>query len=289
MSHILEIDLLRSFVAVAETGSFTQAADRIHRTQSAISMQIKKLEDQLGVSLFNRTSRQVFLTPKGELLLSKAKEILKLHRETVHLIMNSDMSGRVVLGIPDDFAHKFLPPILARFSRTNPYVEVDVVCACSTDLIPQVQKGNIDIAIVASETEGLGAIEAFTERGVWVVDENYGPHLSEPIPLAVFEKGDGLRLAAEKSLKRIGKPYRIAYSSASIAGIQAVISAGLAVGAISESSVLPSMHILTETDGFPDLPDTVFSLLLAPAKDDPALFRLRDHILESLSAISHYT
>src|SRR5215813_54593 len=148
MTALIDIDQLRTFIAIAETGSFTRAAEVVHKTQSAMSMQMKRLEERLGRSMFARDGRASKLSEDGERLLAYARRIVKLNVEALAAFSDAELTGRVRLGVPDDYADRYLPEIMARFSRAYPSVELTVVCEPSIALIEQIDANEIDLAIV---------------------------------------------------------------------------------------------------------------------------------------------
>src|SRR5919112_1574799 len=145
MTILLDVDQLRTFIAIAETGSFTKAADIVHKTQSAVSMQMKRLEERVGKTIFERDGRLSKLTEDGERLLDYARRIVRLNTECIASFNESELVGRVRLGLPDDYADRYLPEILARFSRSNPRAEVTVVCEPTPNLIERIQHGDLDL------------------------------------------------------------------------------------------------------------------------------------------------
>ena len=148
MSVLLDIDQLKTFIAIAETGSFTKAAEVVHKTQSAVSMQMKRLEERAGRPIFARDGRASRLTDEGDRLLDYARRIIKLNNEAIASLTSAELSGRVRLGVPDDYADRYLPEIMARFSATHPNVELTVVCDPSTDLVDRIDTGDLDLAII---------------------------------------------------------------------------------------------------------------------------------------------
>src|SRR3954452_5314139 len=158
MTHMLDIEQLRTFVAIAETGSFTRAGDIVHKTQSAVSMQMKRLEERIGRSVFERDGRDSRLTDDGERLLDYARRILRLNVECLSSFADAELAGRVRLGVPDDYADRYLPEILARFSRSNPKVEVTVVCDPTPMLADRIQTSDLDLAII-THVESRGPAE----------------------------------------------------------------------------------------------------------------------------------
>jgi DNA-binding transcriptional LysR family regulator len=273
-------ELLRSFVAIAETGGFTAAAGRVHRTQSAVSMQIKRLEEGLGRALFAREGRTVALTRDGELLLAHARRILHAHQEALAAFDREALAGEVTVGAPDDYASTFLPRILARFAATHARVHVNVVCQASVELMRRLADRAVDLALVSQGSGERGGTVVLREPIVWVTSSRHRVHEQEPLPLALFEPGCAFRRAATESLAASGRAARVAYTSLSIAGVHAALEAGLAVGVLLRSSVRPGLRILDERDGFPPLPESGIVLLRASREPSPLVDRLEEAILE---------
>ncbi len=280
MLHTIDHELLRTFVAIVDHGGFTRAAQAVNRTQSAVSMQIKRLEeDVIQRPLFERQGRQMHLTSEGTTLLGYARRILALQGEALNMLREPDMVGRVRIGVPDDFVMRFLPGILKSFSQTWPLVDVEVQCAPSSELLGR-QQGSLDLSIVTREVgQEIGTILR-REETVWVVAESHPVHHQSPLPLALFEEPCFCRRHACNALTRAERQYRIAYSSPSLATLQAVVGAGLAVSALMKSLVTPGMRVLDETDGLPPLPDGSIVLLRSPEATSPAVDGLAQHIVE---------
>jgi DNA-binding transcriptional LysR family regulator len=282
MLHTLEPELLRSFVAIAEGGSFTAAARRVHRTQSAVSMQIKRLEEQLGRELFRRDSRAVTLTPDGETLLGHARRILRAHQEALAAFDREALAGEVAIGAPDDYASTFLPRILARFGETHPRVQVNVVCRPSVDLLGCLAEGSVDMALVTQGSGEAGGVVVHREPLAWITSAGHRAHEQDPLPLAVFHHGCCFRRAAVERLIRVGRPARIAYTSMSVAGIYAALDAGLAVSVLLRSNLRPGLRALAEAEGFPPLPEVGVTVQRSAAARAGAevLDRLERHIVD---------
>ena len=278
MLATLEPELLRSFVAIAETGSFTAAAHRVHRTQSAVSMQIKRLEELLGRELFAREGRSVGITRDGELLLSHARRILHAHLEALAAFDREQLAGEVTIGAPDDYASTFLPRILARFAEGHARVHVNVVCHASVDLIRLLADRAVDLALVTQGSGERGGTVVLREPLVWVTSATHRAHEQVPLPLALFEPGCAFRRAATESLAAAGRPARVAYTSLSIAGIHAALVSGLAVGVLLRRNDRPGLRILDRRDGFPPLPES--GIVLQRASNDPS--PLVDHLEDAI-------
>lgn len=286
MQFLLESDVLRTFLAIAESGSFSSAADAVGRTPSAISMQMKKLEEQLDRSLFTKRGRGIALTPDGEELVSYARRLLRINEEAVAHFTQPDLEGEVRIGTPDDFATRFLPIALSRFSRAYPKVQVEVVCDLSVKLIPYLQKGRLDMTLI-SQTGTLNHIGRGTliwrEPLVWAVYEDGVAMRKRPLPLALSPRSCSWRASALKALDDADIDYRIAYTSAHHAGQQAAIMADLAVSPMPWSLIEPPLRSVEEGEGLPTLEDYEVRLLRAPANKDPVLDTLAAHIIESFS------
>src|SRR4051812_4209756 len=168
MAVLLDIDQLRTFIAIAETGSFAKAADAVFKTQSAVSMQMKRLEERIGKGIFERDGRASKLTEDGERLLDYARRIVKLNMDAVNAFTETELTGRVRLGVPDDYADRYLPEIMARFSQSNPRVEVTIVCEPTPMLVDRILASDLDLAII-THVEHKGPAEFIRhERLLWV-------------------------------------------------------------------------------------------------------------------------
>ena len=275
----LDLDLLKTFIAIADTGSFTRAADDVGRTQSAVSMQIKRLEDIVGRSLFARDGRQNRLTVHGEKLLDYARRIVKLSDEAVMAFTKPELTGTVRFGTPDDYADRFLPEILARFARTHPLVQVDVDCRSSDALVQLVRRGELDVSLITSEYGGTGTETVRTEPLVWVVSQRHCPHLQPVLPVALSEAGCAWR---KMTMEALDRPYRIAYASNNSNAVNAAVLSGLAVGVVPQICFRPAMRMLTEEEGFPPLGEFNIGLVRSPGKSSSAVEALASHVKESL-------
>jgi DNA-binding transcriptional LysR family regulator len=286
MTALLDIDQLRTFIAIAETGSFTKAAEVVNKTQSAVSMQMKRLEERIERPIFARDGRASRLTEDGTRLLDYARRLVKLNVETVAAFSDAALSGRVRLGVPDDYADRYLPEIMARFSRAYPSVELTVICEPSVDLLERIDANEIDLAIVTN-CESKRAAETFRrERLLWVTSSRHAIHLEERLPLALGRPSCTWRRTAIERLESIGRPYRVLYSSSNAGAVAAAVLAGLAVTVLAESGLRPGMRVLTAADGFPELPSCRVGLV-RNAHDSSALAdALAEHIISSLDNLS---
>lgn len=276
----LPVDLLQTFVAVADAGGFTKAAEAVNRTQSAVSQQIKRLEEELGRELFVRQGRNIRLSAHGETLLPHARRILHAHDEVYAALAQPDMTGLVRLGAPDDYAMYFLPKILARFSEAFPFVQVEVRCEPSSALLPALARGELDLVVAScTGSSDPGRVIGY-EPLVWATSAHHIIHEQTPVPLAVFQQGCLFRHWATNALRAIRREYRIAYSSASINAIQAAVSAGLAVAPIGVHSLPPGSRVLQEDEGFPLLPTASVNLHRNPESRSEVVDCLAEHVTE---------
>jgi DNA-binding transcriptional LysR family regulator len=286
MTALIDSDQLRTFMAIAETGSFTRAADVVHKTQSAVSMQMKRLEERLGRPIFARDGRSSKLTEDGERLLDYARRIVKLNVEVLAAFSDAELTGRVRLGVPDDYADRYLPEVMARFSRAYPGVELTVICEPSIDLSRRVEANDLDLAIV-TDCDGTRPSETFRrERLLWVTSNRHPTHLEAPLPLALGRPTCCWRRAAIECLASIGRPYRVLYSSANAGAVAAAVLSGLAISVFPESGLRTGMRVLNPGDGFPELPSCRVGLVRNPHEQSPLAEAFAEHIISSLDNLS---
>jgi len=286
MNSLLDIDQLRTFLAIVETGSFTRAAEIVHKTQSAVSMQMKRLEERLERPIFARDGRASKLTEDGERLLDYARRIVKLNVEALAAFSDFALTGRVRLGVPDDYADRYLPEIMARFSRAYPGVELSVICEPSLELIERIAANELDLAIITN-CEPSQPVESFRrERLLWVASNRHTTHREEPLPLALGRPSCKWREAAIEALERMGRPYRVLYSSGNAGAVAAAVLAGLAVSVFPESGLRPGMRVLGASDGFPELTSCRVGLLRNPHQPSALADALSEHIISSLDNLS---
>lgn len=291
----LDADLLRVFVLIAEGHSFTQAATLVGRTQSAVSMQIKRLEEQLDQALLVRgKGGTVDLTPHGSFLLARARQILALNDEVMATFRAPLIAGTVRLGTPDDYALAYLPSVLKRFAETHPAVQVEVRCSPSEDLVVALRAGELDLSLVSDglHPPGWSAVPLWRGPLVWVTSKRFAPHLQDPLPLALADRDRLLAAerdcewarAAVQALERAGRRYRVAYTSASQIGTHAPVLAGLAVTVSSMSWLPDGLRPVRPDEGLPPLPDFSLLLLKARVPRQPVTDALAAHIEASVRA-----
>jgi len=277
---MLDLELLRSFVSVVDAGGFTRAGERVHRTQSTVSQQIKRLEDDLGQQLLNRDAKEITPTEAGERLLSYARRLLSLAEEARDVVTRSHQDGAVRLGIPEDFAAYRLTRLLASFARARPGLRLDVRADQSLNLKRDLDRGDLDLALLKREAGGKGAIAVWPERVYWVNSKNHPCNAkAESVPLIFFPSGCLYRTRAIHAIEAAGRRWHMAYTSSSLAGIQAAVAAGLGLSILSEISIGADHHKLTAKDGFPPIDKTELALIAGSAAS-PATLRLADKLAE---------
>jgi DNA-binding transcriptional LysR family regulator len=286
MNGVLDLDQLRTFVAIAESGSFTRAAEVVHKTQSAVSMQMRRLEERIGKPIFTRDGRMSKLSDDGERLLGYARRMLSLSNETIAAFDETELTGTVVLGTPDDYADRFLPEILARFARSNPRVEVTVMCEQSTLLADRIRSADVDLAIVTA----CGDFDAEVIRQeplLWVTSAAHHTEQEDVVPLALSRAPCMWRTAGLDALTGVGRKYRVRYTSGNSTAISAAVLAGLAVTVLAESALRPGMRVLSEAEGFPRLPTCEIGIIRSWNKpNSPVVDKLAEHIVSSLDNLS---
>lgn len=236
MPH-LDSHLLRTFLAVAEAGSVTAGAERIGRSQSAVSIQLAHLEEILGAPVFDRHGRGVTLNDTGADLLSTARDVVAALDRTVKETRGKAISGKLRIGIPDEHGRDRIAAIVASFARENPNVELFVHCGLSARFGAALANGELDLAVHEVETLGPGMTRLRDEPIRWVGSRSRSVHELDPLPVALFDRACWWRDASLAALQRCGRSYRIAFASESMTGVAAAVDAGIAVGTLGESIV----------------------------------------------------
>jgi DNA-binding transcriptional LysR family regulator len=283
--HLIDIDQLKTLMAIADAGSFTKAADQVFKTQSAVSMQMKRLEEHIGRAVFMKDGRGVRFTEDGHRLLDYARRIVRLSQEAVTSFADEKLIGRVRLGVPDDYADRYLPDILASFTKANPRVEVTVICEPTPTLLECIDDGCIDLAIIThAQNRRVGEIIRH-EPLMWVTSARHQVEQEEVLPLALGRPTCGWRRAAIERLESIGRAHRVLYASWNSSAVGAAVLAGLAVGILPESAVRHGMRVLSAQDGFPPMPTVRIGLVRGRAENMLLAEALAHHIRESLANI----
>ncbi|RBP16491.1 DNA-binding transcriptional LysR family regulator [Roseiarcus fermentans] len=280
---MLDTDQLRSFLAIVDTGSFTKAADRVHKTQSAVSMHVRRLEEQLGCALFVKQGRGTRLTAEGESLIDFARRIVHIEAGAVAALSRKGLRGAVRLGIPDDYAETYLAAILGRFTRKHPMVEVSVACEGSPELAQQVSVGALELALV-TDHPGLHGFELLHEQPlVWAASERFHVDAGAPIPLALGAVSCLWRREADDALAEAERQTRGLVFSKNFSAIGAVVRAGLAATTLPESMVGEGLRMLGPEEGLPPLPPTRMGLIHAAGHPSEETKALANAIRETIS------
>lgn len=279
----LDLDLVRAFVTIAEARSFTRAAQRLGRTQSAVSLQVRRLEDRLRAQLFVRDPRSVTLTLEGEALLPQARRLLRVNDEIVAGLEEAEIEGEVRFGAPEDIATTYLPEILAAFARSHPRVALEVVCDFTLNLQARFDQGALDLALIKREPAGPDAgVRVWREPLVWAAADREVLERDPVMTLAVSPPPDVYRRRALTALEACGRAYRIGFTSPSLAGLHAALRAGLGVTVLPLEMAPSDMVILGGEDGLPVLPDAEIALIRARTALPRAAALLGDFVLHAL-------
>lgn len=264
---VLDSELLKTFVAIAESGSFNRAATLVFKTPSAVSMQMKRLEEVLNTTMFLREGRSISLTRDGESLLSYARRILQLQDEAVAKFICPTNEGTVRLGTPDDFALRLLPNILARFNHTHPKVQVEVHCEPSSTLIKRLEAKQLDMTLITlghAFAPKMDTTMVFREPLVWMGLDEGDAFARRPLPLALSAGDCAWRSMALDALDKADIEHWVAYSSQHHAGQQAAVMADLAIAPLPANLGKPPYRVLGPKEGLPDLGDYEVALMRAP-------------------------
>lgn len=272
---------LKSFIAIAETGAFSQAADMVGRTQSAVSLQIKRMEESLGCLLFERTSRSVKLTEQGEIFLGYAKRIIELQREVYSRLKEPDIEGEIRLGTPEDFATHYLPEVLATFRKHHPRVQLNVSCDLTLNLLKGFEQDGFDVILVKRDPKMVkSGIQVWREPLVWAAADHYA--LEHPLSLVLSPQPCIYRARALAALDRAKKPWHISYTSPSLAGTLAAVRAGLGITVLPANMLPAGIHSI-RTKKLPELVDAEIALLKR-AELSKAAEMLAEHIVHSMES-----
>lgn len=284
MSYNLDTALLKSFIKIAETGSFTQAAEIVGRTQAAISLQIKRLEEVVGKTLLERANKKVTLTADGETMVAYARRMLAISQELKNRFDEPDIEGELRLGTPEDFATAYLPQVLARFARSHPHTQLNVQCDLTLHLQEGFDRGEYDIVLLkqkpATITEG---VMVWHKPLVWV-SGGIVPEEDTVLPLVLAPQPCVYRKYAFESLDKVHRQWRVVYTSPSLAGTIAAVKAGLGVTVLPKDMVPEGLSVLEPENGLPELPHTEMTLLLRDNLSKAATM-LAKHIIRSLEKV----
>ncbi len=279
----LPMSLLRSYVTILDAGGFTRAAETVGRTQSAVSLQVKRLEELLGAALLDRSTHRLRPTEEGKKLYGYARRILALNDEAISYCSSAEVSGPVRFGAPNEFAASLLPEILGRFAQSHREVALDVTFDLSKNLLMRMDKAEFDLVIALhDDAKDKSGTKISSEALVWVCSPDHDPHDRVPVPLVAAPKPCIYRSTMITALDKIGKAWNIGYTSASYSGIVAGVRAGLGVTVLAQSTVPSSVRILTARDKFPRLRSVEVRLHHLERPLSNAVSRFSDYILAGI-------
>ncbi len=275
----LQIEYLRTFVTLAETKNFTKAGVQVNLSQSAVSMQIKRLETEVGQKLFDRIGKTVKLTTEGNILINYAMRIIREHDEAVAALTTPNLEGHIRFGSPEHYTAGVLPDLLARFSKSYPDVTVEMRCENSDVIKDRVDKGTLDLGICTQLSEG-GQIIAH-DPVVWVTSPEFVLQKHKPLALATFEEDCIFRTWALEALEKSGIEHRIVYVSRSISGLLDAVKSGFAIAPVIKSNVPPELRIAGIEDGLPVMPVSNIALHKSKMVSSEIIECFADHVIKS--------
>ncbi|TAU49977.1 LysR family transcriptional regulator [Rhizobium ruizarguesonis] len=285
---IFDLDVLRTFSTGMELGNFAKAAERLGRSTSAVSAQLKKLEEQAGTPIFRKVGRGLALTDAGETMLGYARRLLELNDEAAAAVHSVELEGWVRLGLQEDFGETLLPDVLGRFARAHPKVRIEARVVRNAELLERVTSGKLDLALAWSDGTLTAHCERIGEVPMRWIGPSEGPPgwqaaSGEPMPLASLEAPCLLRSAATKALDEAGISWRLAFVSPSLGGLWAATAAGLGLTIRTPIGLPAKVRPLAPgTIGLPDLPKLGLVLHRAEAEPQPAAARLAELVLQSV-------
>lgn len=277
------MELLRTFVTVADLRGLTKAGDVLGRSQPAISLQIKRLEEFLGSKLLETKGRNLALTEEGQTLAVYARRILALNDEALSRFAHSTVTGAIRVGIPHDFAVAFLQKMLTAFSRDQPDILLEIHCDVSSHLLAALRHERLDVVVALRDEETQQYLErSWVKRLLWVAAADSDVPLRDPVPLVAHPEGDAYRNRMVHALNKAQRPWQIVFSGPGISGLQNAVLSGLGVSVLTERTLLDGMRVLTTRDGFPALPDIDVGLYCRQARLAKTGQRLVDYLVKCI-------
>jgi len=275
----LDINLLRSLIAFADTGSCDGAARVVHKTQSAVSIHLKRLEEIVGQPLFDKAGRRLRLNRDGQDLLSYARRMLQLHSEALGRFGADEFAGAIRVGLPDDYVPVLLNSLLSEFAAAYPKAQFDLHCAPSAELRPMLADNQLDLAVLSAETDTQEGLALKREPAFWIAARGYRHDVETELRLILFPDGCIMRKWGLNGLRRSKRDFRIVCTSRNMLALQAAVRGGLGVMIVTKSNIPEGCVVLGEKDGFPKLPDVTILLAMGPSADDRIGRKLASHLL----------
>lgn len=264
MTPTFDLELLRSFVAIADYGTFADAGIHLGRTQASVTQQMQRLEAHVGMALFQREGRRKRLTDSGRQLLRYAREMLRLNDDAARAIADHDLAGSLRIGSPHDVADTLLPPILSEIARSAPKLRLEINVGRSPFLMDALHRGEIDMTISTRSDKNLDGIPLRTLPTLWICSTQFVHSRTQPLPLVMIDEPSIFRQIALDALERNNVPWRQAYLASNLIGVKAAIRASLGVTARSMEQLGPDIRVLGESEGLPRLPDITYHLWIRP-------------------------
>lgn len=279
----LQTDLLRTFVSVIDLGAYTKAGEALGRTQPAISLQIRRLEELVGAQIIKQVGRSLVLTGEGEMLLSYAREILRLNDEAVSYFNRSKIAGVVRVGLPTDYAVAFLQGVITEYTRQHAGISLEIHCGWSADILDRLRADELDLAIAMVNNEQAQYLSrSWIERPIWAAAETASFDPAQGIPLAAHPEGCAYRARMIQALDAAHLRWRVAYTGSGISGLQNAVVNGFGVSALTRYTMLPGMRALDERDGFPPLAEIRVGLFYKHPRLSDAGILLVNHLIARL-------
>lgn len=281
----IQTDLLRTFVTVVDLGSYTETGQILGRTQPAISLQIKRLEDLVGAKLLEAKGKSIELTVSGQSLIGYARDILRLNDRAVANLQRAKFVGNLRIGLPTDYAIGYFQKIIAEFSSANPNVSLSVSCNRSRELLSSLHSDDLDMTIAVTDMMPAPYVAIYwSERPFWVCGRDYLHNPEKPVPLIAHPDSCFYRKRMIDALNTEGRDWRICFESPGITAIQSAVVDGMGVTALTKKTLLPGMRILTARDGFPQLTNLHIGLFYKHIKTSDAALKLIEQIAAGVSA-----
>ncbi|MCO5089840.1 LysR substrate-binding domain-containing protein [Bosea sp. (in: a-proteobacteria)] len=278
-----QTDLLRTFVSVVDLGAFTKAGDALGRTQPAISLQVRRLEELVGAPIINHSGRKLQLTREGEMLLSYAREILRLNDEAASYFNRTKIAGTVRVGLPNDYAVATLQGIIFEYTRRNPQISLELECGWSTDILERLGANELDVAVAMVTNERAPYLSrSWIERPIWAAAKDVKIDHTHSIPLAAHPEGCAYRARMIQALDSVNMRWRVAYTGSGVSGLQNAVVNGFGVSALTRYTILPGMKVLDDTDGFPPLAEIRVGLFYKHPRLSDAGIHLVNHVIARL-------
>lgn len=281
----LQTDLIRTFVTVVDLGNYTETGQILGRTQPAISLQIKRLEELIGAKLLQHAGKTLELTAAGQSLIGYAREILRINDRAVASFQDANLQGTLRVGLPTDYAISYFQRIIAEFAKANSEVTLDVRCGWSRDVLGSLQTDELDLAIAITDTVPAPYVSLYwSERPFWACGRDYRHSLDRPVQIVAHPEGCLYRKRMIESLSGEGREWRICFQSPGITALQNAVLDGMGVTALTKKTLLPGMRVLTPRDGFPLLPNLHVGLFYKHTRASDAALNLIDQIASGVSA-----